>query len=157
MEQLLDELGDGADKVLAIVYHDEGLAVADHFCHHLGYGTTGQGPHAKGLGHGKRYRRWVGKRGEGDEVGTFGEAACHRRGHFLSQPGLPAAARTGQGDQAALPDQPGHFGHFFDPADEAAGRVGQGAGEGHGRRAVGRLGRQWALVELGRLQQHLLF
>ena len=129
----------------------------DHFCHHLGNWTTGLGPHAEGLGHGERYRRWVGERGEGDEVGAFGESACQGRSHFLGEPGLPAAARTRQGDQAALPDQLGHFGHFFDPADEAAGRVGQSAGEGHGRPATECLGGEWALVELRRLQQHLLF
>ena len=129
----------------------------DHFCHHLGNWTTGLGAYAEGLGHGERYRRWVDDGGEIDEVGAVGKKGCHARSHFLGQPGLPAAARTGQGDEAALPDQLGHFGHFFDPADEAAGRAGQNGGEGNGRRAARRPGGEWALVELGRLQQHLLF
>ena len=81
-------------------------------------------------------RRWhqprIPDRRQRDEVHPVWVLRGHLRGQRDAQPGLAAAARPGQRDQVAAPEQPFRLRQLVFPADKAGQRLRQAAAAGSG-------------------------
>ncbi|HSU08816.1 MAG TPA: hypothetical protein VLK57_06415 [Pseudonocardia sp.] len=142
-QQRLHEVRGGVDEVLAVVEHEQELAVRERGEQTGGrVGLDGNPGHdlggADGVQNGRRQLVRASERGQ------LGDPAFTRAGpdDLAGEPRLPGAARTGQGDQPARREQAG------DPAD-----VGRAADEARERGRCGaRSGRAAQHGEPGRAQ-----
>ena len=120
-QQIFGHGGGRVDDVLAVVEHDDHLAVADHVGEPGGVGYVERGRDRRG------HRDRITDRRELDEVAAVGERDRFGARHLQREPRLADTARTDEGQKPLLGGEAGELAQLVVASDERRQRFRDGA------------------------------
>ena len=122
-QQRGDELGTGGEQVFAVVQDDQQRAIAQLVDQRLAAAGRGARIQPERLGHGVGHQQRLADCRQVDEPHAVGVRRAGPPRGLQRQPGLPAAAGPGEGEQPGAVDQPLDVGELALAPDEAGQRA----------------------------------